>query len=129
MKRTATQLLRFATIGAFATSVHYLALLALVEILSARPTFANGLAFCSSLAVSYHGQKRWVFKVDQVAIDVTARFVVIALMGFVGNIGIMAICHDLLRLDYRIGFAITVVTLPALTFVANKFWVFKHQRA
>lgn len=122
-------MVRFGVVGLVATLVHYAALTVLVELLAIPPALANGLSFCAAVAVSYFGQASWVFNVDRKAPQAPARFGLIAVLGLLANVGIMAVSHDMLGLDYRIGFIVSVVIVPMLTFLANKFWVFRPHRA
>jgi putative flippase GtrA len=54
--------------------------------------------------------------------------VVIALSGLVLNQAIVYLMAERLGWDYRLALAVVVLVVPALSFIANRGWVFSGAR-
>ncbi|MEM8572003.1 MAG: GtrA family protein [Pseudomonadota bacterium] len=122
------EILRFAMVGIGATATHFGVLTLAVEAFGINPAVANGLAFCIAVCVTYLGQSYWVFSSRSASPSRMAKFLATAFGGMVANVAIMAASVDLFGLPYQVGFAISLVVVPASTFLANKFWVFGTSR-
>ncbi len=130
MKLPTGEILRFGCIGVAATLTHFLILSLSVERLGLDPTIANGLAFSIALLVTFFGQSFWVFRGhDGLGPVVIGRFGVSLLLGLAANMAIMAICTRLLGLPYQAGFVTGLLVVPVLSYVLNKFWVFRRLKA
>lgn len=124
------EVLRFGCIGVLATLTHFILLTLGVEQLGLPPTPANGLAFCVALLVTFFGQSLWVFRGHgRVGTGHVVKFGLSLCLGLVGNMAIMALATGPLGLPYQAGFVAGLVLVPALSFVVNKFWVFRRQEA
>lgn len=121
------EVLRFGTVGLAATGVHWIVLSLVVEAFGISPSPANGLAFLCAVSVTYLGQSLWVFSARSRhnAMQVL-RFTFSLALGFVANVGIMALTIHVLGLPYQTGFLLGLVVVPALSFLVNRFWVFNH---
>lgn len=119
------EITRFGIVGFAATGVHLAVLTLGVERLGLPPATANGLAFLCALGVTYAGQSLWVFRGrGRHGAGQVLRFAVSLGIGMLANVGIMALCVNGLKLDYRVGFVLGLVLVPALSFVINRYWVF-----
>ncbi len=124
--RFITEITRFGIIGLIATAVHFAILTLGVEHLSVPPTPATGLAFICALSITYLGQSLWVFhERSHHGPAQMMRFAVSLTIGLLANMATMAACVHVLGLGYRTGFVLGLVVVPALSFVINRFWVFK----
>lgn len=121
----AAQVARFGTVGVAATLTHGLVLVALSEGLALDPVVGNLLAFSIAFGVSFAGQSRWVFRAGGFAFGHLWRFASTALLGLGLNFAIMKLTVDALGLHYLLGFAAVVASVPAITFLLNKLWVFQ----
>lgn len=122
------QIGRFGLVGIAATITHYAVLTGLVELLEWPAAVATGAAFLVALNVTYLGQAAWVFPGSERSRGQTIRFIATAVGGLVLNVAIMALLADVAGWPYQAAFAVAVVTVPALTFVVNKLWVFSTAR-
>lgn len=118
------QAARFGVVGVAATALHVALVLLLVEGPGVPPLSANALAFCAALALSYFGNHGWTFAASGRHRRHFPRFAAVALAGLALNQGIMAVAVAGLGLDYRIGLAVVVAVVPALSFLANRAWAF-----
>ncbi len=123
-RRLGTQVVRFGAVGVTATVTHVLIVVALVESGLARPFWANVVAFSTALVVSYFGNHAWTFELRGGHRRHLPRFLVVALVGLALNQGIVYGAVDLLAWDYRIALAIVVTSVPAMTFLLNRYWAF-----
>ncbi|MTE01767.1 GtrA family protein [Paracoccus sp. YIM 132242] len=122
-----TEIMRFGIVGLVATAVHFAILTLGVEHLSIPATPANGLAFLCALSITYLGQSLWVFhERSRHGPAQMMRFAVSLAIGLLANMAAMAACVHVLGLGYRAGFVLGLVVVPALSFVINRFWVFRN---
>lgn len=125
MHATTKQIGKFGIVGILATLTHATALTILVEIFSLIAWQANGAAFLIALVVTYIGQSYWVFQDTNHTATKSTKFIMVALLGFFLNITIMYAMNELLALHYLIGFFTATLIIPIITFIFNKFWVFR----
>lgn len=125
MRAKAGELIRFGVVGALATLTHFLLLSALVEYADINPTSANGASFLCAVFVTYIGQSLWVFR-GRKRSDLSSllRFMVSLSITLFANVAIMALTTQVFELGYRIGFLISCLIVPVLSFFINKTWVF-----
>lgn len=124
-KKLAHQIIRFGGIGVLATLTHFLVLTLSVEALRLVPTFANGIAFCVAVFVTYFGQSYLVFDNKEHSLVKSTKFLSSAFLGLGLNMTIMFVTTNFLEWSYILGFFLSTIIVPAVTFVVNKFWVFK----
>lgn len=124
------EIIRFGVVGVAATVVHFGMLSLGVELLGIIPAVANGLAFLCAVGVTYFGQSLWVFR-DHGGRSSTQllRFAASLALGFLANMAVMAVATQGLGLSYRIGFLIGCFLVPMLSYVVNRFWVFRSHPA
>ena len=120
--------LRFVVVGLAATATHVACGLVLAEAAGLAPFWANLLAFCVALFVSYLGNHRWTFAAQGAHAFHFPRFAVIALAGLALNQAIVYVMVGVMALDYRLALAVVVLVVPALSFVLNRGWVFARAR-
>jgi putative flippase GtrA len=122
----AWEVLRYVLNGLFATFVHYSILLALLESAGMSSAgLANTIAAGFGIAVSFLGSRYFVFRnFGRSIAQQVVRFVPLyaALAGLHGVL--LFLWTDLLGFDYRLGFLIAIGLQFAVSFVANKYWVF-----
>lgn len=130
MREEAGRILRFVLNGLFATAVHYAVLAGLVEGAGmASAAIANTLAAVCGIAVSYIGNRSFVLRSRAPHRRAGLRFLacyaaVVTLHG-----GAMALWADLGGLDYRIGFVLFTGAAAILTYLLNRFFVFREPGA
>jgi putative flippase GtrA len=115
---------RYASVGAFATAVHYAVLVLSVEV-AGWPAYAgSGLGAIVGAQVAYGGNRWFTFghKGDMRAS--WPRFQLTALAGALLGMGIVALAVRL-GWHYLVGQALATVLSLLLTFTINRFWTFR----
>ena len=115
----------FGIIGVLATACHFAVLTSLHVGLGMNATVGTVIAFFVSLNLSFFGQRAWVFESQRSIKEEIFRFITVASVGGILNAGIMLMLSDIIGVPYYVSFIVATVLIPALTFVFNKFWVFK----
>jgi putative flippase GtrA len=118
------QLVRFGVVGIAATAVHAALLLMLVELAALGPVPATALAFSAAVVVTFVGQSFWVFQNISWAPRRILKFLATALGGLIGNVAIMGLSVEILRLHYLIGLGVALAVVPTATFLLSRYWVF-----
>lgn len=126
LRQLVAQLSRFGFVGIVATVIHVVLGLSLHSGLGIVPFWANLLAFCCALGVSFLGQTRLTF--PHATADATAflRFATVALTGLALNQTIVWLVTSALDRPYWLALAIIVLTVPWVTFALLKFWALRH---
>ncbi len=127
MNRRAQELHRYVINGVVATAVHYGVLTFNLEVLNfSSAGLANLAAAAFGISTSFLGSRYFVFRKTDETIALQA-------MKFSGLYGVIAVLHvlvlliwtDWLGLDYRLGFLIATGFQVSLSYIGNKFLVFK----
>jgi len=130
MREEAGRVLRFVLNGLFATAVHFGVLAGLVEGAGmGSAALANTLAAVCGITVSYAGNRSFVLRSRAPHRRAGVRFLacyaaVVSLHG-----GAMALWADIGGLDYQIGFLLFTGAAAVLTYVLNRFFVFREPEA
>jgi putative flippase GtrA len=127
MKQQAAEVSRYVINGLVATAVHYGVLTVNLELLEFKSAgLANFVAATFGIATSFLGSRYYVFNRNQDQILHQA-------LKFSGLYGAIAVLHgvflflwtDWQGLDYRIGFLFATGIQVSLSYLGNKFLVFK----
>lgn len=121
---TLRQIGQFGIVGGLATLTHS-AVFALAAASGIDPDWANLLAFCCALPVSYYGNARLTFQVRPDGRRLR-RFLVTALTGFALN---AANVHLVSRagLPWSAALPGMVLIVPLLSFGLSKLWVYRTE--
>lgn len=118
---------RFGLVGIAATATHMLIAATLITQLNTNPFTANLIAFIIAFFISFFGHYFWSFKTKaQSARKAMTRFFLIAVGGFGFNNLVLV---TLLQSGITTPLFSTMVAIgvvPAITFIASRFWVFKN---
>jgi len=122
-KELIRQLLVFGCVGVAATATHYFIALGANSFGQVDLYLANILGYVSAVAISYFGHGRFTFK-QTLNWTIFTRFVVVSL-GALGasELLLLALQKTFAPPEY-ISLAVVVCTIPVLTFVMSKLWVF-----
>lgn len=120
------QISRFGFVGIAATLVHVGIGLGLNKGLGMLPFWANLVAFCCALMVSFFGQTRLTFPDATADGGAFVRFTVVAVTGLTLNQIIVWLVTSVFAGPYELALAIIIFTVPAFTFVLLKFWALRH---
>lgn len=128
MKVPAGEVLRYGINGIVATAVHYAVLSINLQVLRFDSAgLANLLAACFGISASFLGSRYFVFPLTGVPLLVEA-------LRFSGLYGAIALLHGLVLLlwtdhfglDYRWGFLLATLLQVSLSYLGNKFLVFRR---
>ncbi|WGL16639.1 GtrA family protein [Microbulbifer bruguierae] len=114
---------RFAAVGGVATALHYLLLVALVELFGVDEILSSAIAFSISSVANYFLNFYLTFAADLPHRQALPKFVLVAGLGLVVN----TLCFTLLLpfLPYLLAQAgATLVTL-ASNFLLQQFWIYR----
>lgn len=126
--RLVLQFGKFGVVGVLATAVHFSVVVALVEWFGMPPLPANALAYGVAFAVSWIGSSRWTFRGAAVVRFAVPRFLCVSLLGLALNQGMNALVIYGIGGHYLAGLAASLVTVPVVTFVLNRTFVFPQAR-
>lgn len=119
---------RFATVGVLATLTHVGVFAAAIELTRIDPVAANVLAFSIAVLVGFALNRRWTFAGHGGEDAQLWRYVIAALAGLGGNSLIMYVAVHVLYWSPYVGLALSIVSMPPLTFTLNQLWVFRHRQ-
>lgn len=128
MREETGRVFRFGLNGLLATAVHYAVLAGLVEGAGmGSAAVANTAAAVCGIAVSYVGNRSFVIRSRAPHRRAGVRFLLCyaAIVSLHG--GAMALWADLGGLDYRLGFVLFTAAAAILTYLLNRFFVFREQ--
>ncbi|WP_099864273.1 GtrA family protein [Pararhizobium haloflavum] len=120
------QISTFAGVGVAATLVHYLTALALSLMMPI--AYANPFGFGAAFFVSYFGHLHLTFRLDPSErrhAQRLPRFFLTAFSGFLIGQAILVALTSIDVLPGPAALAIAVFTVPVITFVASRLWVFR----
>jgi len=120
------QISRFGFVGVVATLVHVSIGLGLHEGAQMRPLWANLIAFCCALMVSFLGQTRLTFPDATADGGAFARFTVVAVSGLCLNQIIVWLVTSVFGGPYWLALIIIIGTVPGVTFLLLKFWALRR---
>jgi putative flippase GtrA len=123
MQLPLNQLIRFGITGFANTAMHGLVLALAVEKLHWHPTLGHLLAFLVANQFSYQVNARWTF-VAPLSVGNYVKFLSASLVALASTLSLAWIV-DLLGYHYLVGFAMVVVVVPLVNFLAVKSWVFQ----
>lgn len=117
--------LKFLTVGAVATLVHYSALILLVEAFNARPVVASALGFAIGAVANYALNYRFTYKSSLPHSTAFPKFATTAGLGLAVNTATMAVCNEWLGLYYLASQIVATGVTLVWNFVLNTFWSFR----
>ena len=123
--------MRFGINGVVATAVHYATFTLLYLYAGVNlAALANFPAVCAGIAVSFVGNRRFVFRSASPAWeDEAVRFG--ALYGALGlvHVAILFIGTDVLSVDATVTFALATITQVFCSYIGARIWVFSTRRS
>lgn len=121
------QLIRFAGVGGLATLAHVLVALAVQAALPITPQQANLAGFAAGFVVSYSGHARLTFGAPLRSGPQLLRFFVLSLLGLGASSLTVHVTTGMLGLGFGAAMLAVAVIVPALTYLAMRFWVFARR--
>jgi putative flippase GtrA len=123
-----SQIVRYATVGLTAVSIHYAILVTLVEFAEVRKVVASVFGFCAAVPVNYYLQHRWVFRSENDHSLALTRYGIVTSLGLGIN---SAVFYGGLAvgLPYLLAQATAIVLVTGFNFMANRFYTFTAHSA
>jgi len=118
------QLFFFGIVGISATLTHYFVALLSHDFLGVSLYIANLLGYCSAVAISYFGHSKLTFS-RELNWLVFTRFVVVSVCTFGLSELILWGLESQIKLHHALSLAVVVCTIPVITFLLSKLWVFR----
>ena len=117
------QLLSFGSVGMVATVVHVALAYVLMLQTATSPFLANLAGFLAAFGISFFGNAKLTFGYDGSLTGPMVRFLAISFVSLTLTSGITALveAQGLPRWTYVV---LTLATVPPITFLLAKFWVF-----
>jgi putative flippase GtrA len=115
---------RFGVTGGCAALAYIAVSFAGVEALGVAPLPASTLGMLAAASVSYVGHRAFSFRVPPDHRAYLPRFLVALVAAYLAQAAIMTVATTLLRLPYLIGLIAVALTLPLVTYLINRLWVF-----
>lgn len=119
-RRPLRQLGRFAGIGVLNTGIHLAVVWQLVEQARMPAPIANGCAFLAANLFSFFVNGAFTFRLPP-SLRRYARFLVVSLAGLLLTVG-ASWTAQAFAWHYLLGVALSMVLLPALSFVVHRHW-------
>lgn len=123
-KQTGVQLFRFSIVGIVATLVHTVTALFYLANFGSTALLANTLGYLVALSVSFCGNMYWVFPRQSRLLPAVIRFFAISSLAFSSTAAISFV-FDWFEYPPEWSIPLVLLTAPCLSFIGNRFWVFK----
>lgn len=121
------QFAKFTSVGAVATSGHYLTLIVLREIIDMPVVAATTLGYLVGALINYWLNFHWTFARQASHRRAIPRFFSIATLGLMLNAGLMHIMVNRFSWWYLLAQVIATGLVLVFNFVCNRLWTFKEQ--
>lgn len=119
-------MIRYGLVGVAASVVHASISLALHKLLGIDPFWSHATGWFGGLFTAYFGHYHFSFKDNDAHTKRFPKFFLTALTGFTLHQGGVYLLVNQLQLDYSTqALPLLMVSIPMVTFLMSKFWVFK----
>jgi putative flippase GtrA len=126
--RQLLRLIRFGCIGALASAVYAVGVVALVDGLGLAATVSSALAYLIAVPVSFLGQKHVTFGSGGEVRRELPRFLAVQVVNLAAAALIMQLVTGALGMSHLIGMLAVIAVIPALTYVLLSILVFEAGR-
>lgn len=107
-----------------ATVVHASIAFFALKVMVTGVTVANSVGFTVALFVSYIGHYYFTFRSSKGHGVSAARFLTTALIAYLVNIVVVTVLGMATPLEPELRLAIGIATMPAVTFILSRLWVY-----
>jgi putative flippase GtrA len=122
------QFVNFACVGAIATALQYLVLIALVQFGDIGPVPASGVGYAAGAGINYLINYHYTFASQRSHFQAMLKFFTVAIIGLMLNSLIVAVATEKLLLHYLPAQVIATGLVLMWNFVANRVWTFGPAR-
>lgn len=116
--------LMYSFVGCICTLIYFISVFIFVELYDKDPVYGSTLSFIIMTIFSFLLNKKYTFGGD-FTYKKFSRFLLVSLIGFGLNYGIMYTICEVLLFHYSIGELVTILVIPLVNFTLNNFWTFK----
>lgn len=120
--------LSFAGIGALATLIQYLILVAGVQLTHAAPVVASTVGFIVAALVNYALNRRYTFGSHKPHAEAVSKFFTVAAIGLALNGILLAAGTQLFGLNYLLAQVLATALVLIWNYSANAAWTFAEGR-
>jgi putative flippase GtrA len=121
----AQEFVRFAVVGAAATTIHAAVFTLLVETTPLDPVVATVIAFFVAFVAGFALNRAWTFRSRADPIAQLPRYLAVQLVGLALNAAIMALAVHVQHWSPYIGLGLAIVLVPPVTFALARGWAFR----
>jgi putative flippase GtrA len=118
--------IRYLISGGFATIVHYLSLIFLVQVAGINPIISTSIGFILAIFVNYPLQYYWVFEVDARHRKVFYKYILVTFFTFFVNLVVFWLLFSVFQYWYLISQAVSTVVVILLNYTINKKITFQN---
>ncbi len=118
----------FALVGLCATAVYLLVANLLMFFTPIEATWASVIAYCAGMIISFVGQRRLTFGLQDADRGHITRFIVVSAAGLLVSYFSVFLVSDVLNLHPAWATLVTVAVVPVASFFAMKLWVFAARK-
>jgi len=122
------RLARFGVVGILGTAVYYTVLWPLVEVLRVPVLIATSIAFMLVCIENYVLHYRWTFGSTKAHTITFPQFLIMNLIGFWINWGIMFLGVKEFALNYLLVQAMAIVMVIVWNLTLSSYWIFREAR-
>ena len=123
--KIAEQFFRFLAVGGAATALHYLILVALVQLELAGPVAASSIGFTISAAFNYALNRLLTFKSDASHVSALPKFALVAGTGLILNGAIIWLLLATGMVHYLVAQVFATGVTLVWNFALNRLWTFR----
>ncbi|MGX6443425.1 GtrA family protein [Neobacillus sp. K501] len=120
-------LMKFITysfVGFICTLIYFISVFIFVELFDKDPVYGSTMAFMIMTVFSFLLNIKYTFG-GYFTFNKLFRFIIVSIIGFILNFGIMYTVCEVLSFHYSIGELVTILVIPLVNFTLNNFWTFK----
>jgi len=121
------QFLRFVSVGAIGTALHYAILVILVTGLNSDPAIGAMAGATAGAAFNYWLNHRFTFRSERPHKEALPRFLLMAGVGVLLN-GAIVKALTLATFNYLLSQVVATLTILILNFFLSKLWIFRQSR-
>lgn len=122
------QLIKFGIVGVSTVIANFVTVIILVSLFKLHPLVANIVGFVVAFQVSFYGHHFWTFPRNGNKLRLAMKkYFMVAIGSFFLNEALYALLLSKLQLHYIPALILVLVTIPPISFVFSKLWVFKGE--
>lgn len=120
------EIIAFGLVGGLATVTHYACAMISNEWLAVELYLANLIGYLCAVGVSFIGHSKLTFQVSMNH-ALFKRFCLMSVTTFLLSELLLWLLESGLQLQARIVMMVVVITIPLISYLLNKFWVYREQ--